>query len=71
LSIMSTCATCSDPLTLEIEVDDDDADVSMGGASSSTATAPKTVPDDVELLACGCHFHWYAMPWTIELASVV
>ena len=41
---MAACKVCNDPLIMEIE-DDDGGD-------------PQSVPDDLELRACGCHFHW-------------
>lgn len=46
------CATCQEPLMLEIEPD---SDIEEGGPSQSIA--PGAIPDDVEL-SCGCHFHW-------------
>jgi hypothetical protein len=55
--MMAVCASCKDPLVIEVEeFDDDDEDVEMGGSGSSNVQ-PKTVPDDVHL-NCGCHFHW-------------
>ena len=47
---MSKCAICQDALVVATESDEQDDN----GSSSS----PKTVPDDVQLAACGCHFHW-------------
>ena len=41
---MAACKVCNDPLVMEIEDED-------GGA-------PQSVPDDLELRVCGCHFHW-------------
>ena len=41
---MAACKVCNDPLIMEIEDED-------GGV-------PQSVPDDLELRACGCHFHW-------------
>ena len=67
---MATCASCNDPLVHEIHDYDDssDEDLPMGDSSASAsagasananAAEPHTVPDDVELKACGHHFHWY------------
>ncbi len=47
----SVCATCQEPLLLEIEADSDVED-------SKAAAATESIPDDVEL-SCACHFHWY------------
>ena len=51
---MSTdvCASCYDPLVIEIDPDSDSETQAAG--SSST---PESIPDDVEL-GCGCHYHW-------------
>jgi hypothetical protein len=51
---MEACASCSKPLTLQIELDEDE--VPTAGSSSNART--HEVPDDVQLLNCGCHFHW-------------
>ena len=69
------CAACHEPLLLELEVDDDyvtdeetdlpEAEVSTMKAGSKTGGS-ETVLDDVEVLQCRCHFHWYAhrnLPW--------
>jgi len=47
---MSVCKVCSDPLILTLPDDEDDP-------SSPT----HSFPDDLELLACGCHFHWQCL----------
>lgn len=57
MASVASCASCNDPLVLEVHESDDDEDTSMEASSSDAATAPKTVPDDV-LLGCGCHYHW-------------
>jgi hypothetical protein len=46
------CASCHEPLLLEIETDSDAEE--QDAPSSST---PGSIPDDVEL-RCGCHYHW-------------
>ena len=52
---MSTeCASCHNPLTVELEHEEDGGDVEMQGSSEK---APDIVPDDCRL-SCGCHFHW-------------
>jgi hypothetical protein len=45
-----TCATCREPLLVEIEPDSDYED-------SKTNAQSDNVLDDVEL-TCGCHYHW-------------
>ena len=44
------CASCSEPLLLEVEPDSDVEESKITNRTDS-------VPDDVEL-SCGCHFHW-------------
>lgn len=44
------CASCKEPLTVEVELDDDDQGM----------TSTETVPDDVAL-QCGDHFHWQCL----------
>lgn len=58
---MATCASCHDPLVVEVELEDEDEDMEMGESSVAGASrsGKETVPDDVHL-NCGCHFHWYA-----------
>ncbi|MCJ1375596.1 hypothetical protein MMC20_006833 [Loxospora ochrophaea] len=53
---MSACASCRNPLVLEIEIEDGDAEEDFGAGSHRFETK-ETVPDDTEL-PCGCHFHW-------------
>jgi hypothetical protein len=57
---MSVCASCHQPLIIQVDLSDDD-DVDMGSSSSAAAAQSESVPDDVHL-NCGCHFHWYAGP---------
>lgn len=45
----TVCASCAQPLTVSITPDDD------------PQAPPETVPDDVQLQACGCHFHWQCL----------
>jgi ferredoxin len=45
------CATCQEPLVLEVEPDSDFEE-------SKAPAQVESVPDDVEL-SCGCHYHWY------------
>jgi hypothetical protein len=45
------CASCHEPLVLDIEPDSDDED-------SKAPAVSQSIPDDVELKQCGCHFHW-------------
>jgi hypothetical protein len=45
------CATCQEPLVIEVEPDSDVED-------SKAPAQVESVPDDVEL-SCGCHYHWY------------
>lgn len=56
--VMSVCADCQKPLTLEVDFSDDEDHVQPAASSSSAAPPSNTVPDDVAL-SCGCHFHWY------------
>ncbi|KAJ9607299.1 hypothetical protein H2200_008372 [Cladophialophora chaetospira] len=44
------CASCQEPLVIEIEPDSDVED-------SKAPSEVDSVPDDVEL-SCGCHYHW-------------
>ena len=44
----AVCNVCEDPLVVEVEGDGDGEDT-------------QTVPDDLELLSCGCHFHWQCL----------
>ncbi|KAI9685847.1 MAG: hypothetical protein M1822_004125 [Bathelium mastoideum] len=50
---MAICAICQEPLLVDVEQDEPDE---VGGSATS-----KTVPDDVQLSACGCHFHWHCV----------
>ncbi|KAK8153401.1 hypothetical protein BKA80DRAFT_284766 [Phyllosticta citrichinensis] len=60
---MNACAACHDPLVVEIDPQGDDVDVPAAASSSSAAAAaaPQTVPDDIHLVACGCHYHWQCL----------
>ncbi|KAK7552339.1 hypothetical protein IWX49DRAFT_587347 [Phyllosticta citricarpa] len=61
---MNRCAACRDPLVVEIDPQDDDLDVPSASSSSAAAAAtagPQTVPDDIQLIACGCHYHWQCL----------
>lgn len=44
------CASCHDPLLIEVEPDSEPED-------SKVPAQIQSVPDDVEL-SCGCHYHW-------------
>ncbi|KAF1810823.1 hypothetical protein P152DRAFT_84239 [Eremomyces bilateralis CBS 781.70] len=55
---MDVCSACQNPLILEIEPDSDEE---MQEAGPSTGGATTTVPDSVELLACGDKFHWQCL----------
>ncbi|ETI28160.1 hypothetical protein G647_00609 [Cladophialophora carrionii CBS 160.54] len=44
------CASCQEPLLIEIEPDSD-------GEETKAPAQTESVPDDVEL-TCGCHYHW-------------
>lgn len=53
---MATCKLCNQDLVLELDPDDfDEATSSSAGGSNSS------VPDDVQIIQCGCHFHWYVV----------
>ena len=43
------CASCQEPLSIEVEPDSDFED-------SKAPAQIESVPDDVEL-SCGCHYH--------------
>lgn len=60
---MAACASCHDPLVIEVELEDEDGDMEMGESSAAAASTSekRIVPDDVHL-NCGCHFHWYVEP---------
>ena len=67
---MSACASCRNPLVLEIEIEDGDAEEDFGAGSHRFETK-ETVPDDTEL-PCGCHFHWYSHlggPYKLQTAN--
>lgn len=56
---MENCKACGAPLTVLIQHDDDEEhDGYLPDASSSAIKQDLLVDDDVELLQCGCHFHW-------------
>lgn len=60
---MATCKVCGAPLTVLIQRDDDEEnDGYLPDASSSASKPDVLVDDDVELLQCGCHFHWCSVP---------
>ncbi|KAK3937928.1 hypothetical protein QBC46DRAFT_391469 [Diplogelasinospora grovesii] len=50
---MATCKACQEPLTLTL--DPADPEIRDGGEEAVM------VPDDLELQACGCHFHWQCL----------
>lgn len=52
------CASCEQPLIIEITPDEEDEDVEMAGSSATPEN--KTVPDDCQL-SCGDHFHWQCL----------
>lgn len=55
------CASCKQPLVVEIELDEEDDDVEMGGEPATKhETQTQTVPDDCKL-PCGDHFHWQCL----------
>lgn len=57
------CSSCNDPLVVVVDASDDEDDEQM----TIGKKAPKTLPDDVHLHACGHHFHWQCL---IEAFSV-
>lgn len=52
---MTSCATCKQPLVIEVEPDEEDQPDQGNGSTSIEQV--HTVPDDVQM-NCGCHFHW-------------
>ncbi len=64
--IMSACAKCDKPLTVEI-MPDDNSDVDMSASQPGDVT--ETFPDDVHLQSCGCHFHWECLLDSYEIAQ--
>ncbi|KAK3064818.1 hypothetical protein LTS18_003628 [Coniosporium uncinatum] len=58
---MAVCVSCQKPLVVELQDSDSDEDVEMGESSSSAGVSSNTLPDDVHLNACGCHFHWQCL----------
>lgn len=59
---MENCKACGAPLTVLIQHDDEEHDGYLPDASSSAIKQDLLVDDDVELLQCGCHFHWCVSP---------
>ncbi|KAK3316739.1 hypothetical protein B0H66DRAFT_304842 [Apodospora peruviana] len=54
---MATCKACNDPLVLPLDLEGDSGDE----GSSSQTQHQETVPDDLEMQACSCHFHWQCL----------
>ena len=65
----STCASCAEPLLLQIDLESDSEYGSLPTTpfsiqqnkqrqQSASTSNNEPVLDDVELTACGCHFHW-------------
>ncbi|KAH8820979.1 hypothetical protein F5884DRAFT_850226 [Xylogone sp. PMI_703] len=53
---MSVCSICSQDLVVDLDPQDfDEATSSAAGGSEAV------VPDDVQILQCGCHFHWQCL----------
>lgn len=52
-SMATACASCEQPLVVEIDADTEFDNNAPGPSASS----PATVPDDLQT-PCGCHFHW-------------
>lgn len=57
---MAVCASCAKPLRVQIEVDEESIP-HAGGSSVTEEGEEEEVPDDVQLLGCGCHFHWQCL----------
>ncbi|KAK8183670.1 hypothetical protein IWZ00DRAFT_384878 [Phyllosticta capitalensis] len=57
----TVCAACHDRLVVEIDLHDQDLDAPSASSSAAAASAPQTVQDDIQLIACGCHYHWQCL----------
>ncbi|RFU28701.1 hypothetical protein B7463_g7634, partial [Scytalidium lignicola] len=53
---MDVCKICSQDLILELDPEDfDEATSSVAGGSNTL------FPDDIQIIQCGCHFHWQCL----------
>jgi len=60
--IMSVCKICDNPLVVELDL----SDLDEATSSSIATTTQTTVPDDLELLNCGDHFHWCVVTFSLH-----
>ena len=91
------CASCHEPLLLDLSPDsdsdiDDDVDVELPDAADASDEEGDVevgrakgvdvrskeeegllkVLDDIEVLGCGCHFHWYVLsPFPVLLRETL